>query len=196
MNPWRDSVRFAQPLRGVLFTGARSATEVAEQAAREREQTAFERGQRQGEQALGEQLLRQRTELLELQQGVLHSLAAAIPRVVQETEKVLVELALETARKLVADMPISAEMVQSVIRQAISEVEQETEFEVDLHPEDLALLQKALPDSGEGQALPHNIRLASSQDVSRGGCIVHTRFGMIDARRETKIEILRDALKL
>ncbi len=196
MNPWRDSVRFAQPLRAVLCTGTRSAAAIAEEEAHDREQAAFERGQREGEQALGAQLLRQRSELSELQQGVLNSLSAAVPRVVQETEKVLVELALETARKLVADMPISAEMVQAVIHQAISEVEQETEFEVSLNPQDLALLQKSAPGSDGAQALPQNIRLTSSPDVGPGGCIVYTRFGMIDARRETKIEILRDALKL
>ena len=31
-------------------------------------------------------------------------------------------------------------------------------------------------------------------EVTRGGCLVKTRFGVIDARRETKIELLQKSL--
>ena len=31
-------------------------------------------------------------------------------------------------------------------------------------------------------------------EVTRGGCMVHTRFGLLDARRETKIEQLRQSI--
>ena len=65
------------------------------------EQAAFERGLAEGEKRLGEQLLRQRTELLELQNGVLASLRDAVPRVVRQSEAALIQVALEVARKLV-----------------------------------------------------------------------------------------------
>jgi flagellar biosynthesis/type III secretory pathway protein FliH len=34
------------------------------------------------------------------------------------------------------------------------------------------------------------LRFIASSEVSRGGCIVQTRFGIIDARREIKFEQL------
>jgi flagellar biosynthesis/type III secretory pathway protein FliH len=39
------------------------------------------------------------------------------------------------------------------------------------------------------------VELISSTEVSRGGCVVQTRFGVIDARRETKLELLQESLK-
>ena len=38
------------------------------------------------------------------------------------------------------------------------------------------------------------LQFSSSADVTRGGCLLRTRFGIIDARRETKFDQLREAL--
>jgi flagellar biosynthesis/type III secretory pathway protein FliH len=63
-----------------------------------------------------------------------------------------------------------------------------------VHPDDLALLRQhqapildGLPDSGP-------LRFVSAPDVGRGGCVIQTRFGLVDARRETKIEQIRQSL--
>jgi flagellar biosynthesis/type III secretory pathway protein FliH len=39
-----------------------------------------------------------------------------------------------------------------------------------------------------------SIRFHDSPEVGRGGCLVQTRFGAIDARRETKLELIRKSL--
>jgi flagellar biosynthesis/type III secretory pathway protein FliH len=63
-----------------------------------------------------------------------------------------------------------------------------------LHPDDLALLQQleatALPANGTNDA----VKFESSAEVTRGGCLVKTKFGVIDTRRETKLEQLRKTL--
>jgi flagellar biosynthesis/type III secretory pathway protein FliH len=46
-----------------------------------------------------------------------------------------------------------------------------------------------LPETGP-------IRFAASSEVTRGGCTVRTRFGLLDARRETKIEQMRQSLSV
>ena len=148
-----------------------------------------------GEKRLGEQLLRQRSELLELQNGVLASLREAVPQVFQQSESALIQLALETARKLVGDLPVSVEMVETAVRFALSQVEESAEFHIYLHADDLALLQKCnspvlLPGPGN-----EAIRFQASPEVSRGGCLVQTRFGIIDTRRETKLELMRQSLE-
>jgi flagellar assembly protein FliH len=85
-------------------------------------------------------------------------------------------------------------MVEAVVREALKQVEDTAEIVIQLHPDDLALLRKhespllnGLPETGP-------LRFAGSPEVTRGGCIVQTRFGMIDARRETKLEQLRKTL--
>ena len=160
----------------------------------EPEQAAYERGRRDGEKALSEQLVQQRTELLQLHQGVVESLRAIVPRLTRETEKALIELTLEAARKVVAGMPIDTKTVEAIVREAISQVEDTTEISIQLHPDDLALLRKHQSPILKGLPETGPLRFTHSAEVTRGGCVVHTRFGLLDARRETKIEQLRQSL--
>jgi flagellar assembly protein FliH len=185
-----------QPLAGVRLTGAAPGDGhgAAEAAEARREQAAYERGLAEGERRLSEQLLRQRSELLALQNGVFTALRQAIGQTVRQSESALIDLALETARKLVSDLPVSAEMIEAAIRSALAHVEAGTEYHVYLHPEDLVLLQRSnspalLPGPGN-----QDVQIHTSPEVTRGGCIVKTRFGDIDARRETKLELIRQSL--
>lgn len=185
-----EPIRFHAPLRDVRPVPAPRG----ESGDADAELAAYERGRQDGERALGEQLLQQRAELLELHQGVVESLRHALPRVSQETEKALVELTLEAAQKIVAGMPIPPKMVEAVVREAVSQVEDSAEIAVHLHPDDLALLRKVQSPILQGSPDSGPLRFTPSNEVSRGGCLIHTRFGLLDARRETKIEQLRQAI--
>jgi flagellar assembly protein FliH len=187
------SITFNAPLREVRLRVAPPPLD-PEQRQHLAEQAAYERGRRDGEKALSELLLQQRTELLDLHQGVVESLRAAAPQVSRETEKALVELALEAAQKIVAGMPIQPKMVEAVVREAVSQVEDSAEITINLHPDDLALLRKHQSPILQGLPETGPLRFANSSEVSRGGCMVHTRLGLLDARRETKIEQLRQSL--
>lgn len=160
---------------------------------REREDEAFERGRCQTEANLTGQLVSQRAEMLQLQDGVLKSLAAGVDNVIRETERALVELALTTASRMVAGLPLDRTMIEAGIREALTQVEDSATVQVLLHGEDLATLKQAgspyLEESAAGR-----LRLVAAPDVTRGGCVVRTQFGDIDARRETKLEQMRKAL--
>ena len=190
---WSDSIPFRQPLREVRLLLEAPAGGWND-FLREREQTAYQRGWQDGQRTLREQLLQHQDQARELQSGVLQSLAQAIPQVVRETENALMQLALDAAQKIVAGMPVTADMVEAVVVEAVRQAEGSAEITVQLHPEDLALLRlhhsallNGLPASGP-------VRFAASSEVTRGGCLVQTRFGVIDARRETKLEQLRQTL--
>lgn len=191
--PRRETIRLPQPLRAArivsIATGTTNAMAPAAHA-----QAEYERGRRDGEKALSEQLVRQRGELIELQNGVLNSLNQAIGQVTRECEGAMIALALEIAGKLVGDLPISSEMVEASVREALSSVEQGSHLTVLLNPMDYELLQQAnapvlLTDVG-GERL----KFQTSPQVTRGGCMVQTHFGVIDARRETKLDALKKSL--
>lgn len=190
---WSESIHFDRPLGDVcLLLG--TPTQDWQQFLTEREAAAFERGRCEGQSALNEQLLTQRNETIELQRGILHSLQRTLPQVAHEAETSLLLLAVEAAGKMVAGLPIDAPAVEAVVREALRQAEDTAEIIVQLHPDDLALLREhhspllaGLPETGP-------LRFAHSADVSRGGCILQTRFGLVDARRETKIEQLRHAI--
>lgn len=190
---WSETIRFSQAPREVCLL-AQAPAQNWDEFLRAREEASYQRGRREGESALSQQLIQQRAEVAELQRGILESLSQAVARVIQETETGVIALALEAARRIVAGLPISAELVESVVREALRQAEDSAEVTVQLHPEDLALLRQqdarilsGLPDTGP-------VRFVTSAEVTRGGCIVQTRFGLIDARREVKLEQLSQSL--
>lgn len=190
---WADTILFDQPLRDVRLLAGAPAQDW-QQFLRAREMAAFEEGRRAGETALNEQLLRQRNETIELQRGILTSLQAALPKVAHEAETALIDLAFESAKKIIAGMPVDLAMVEGTVREALHQAEDTAEIVIQLHPNDLALLRQHQSDVLTGSPESGPLRFAHSSEISRGGCIIQTRFGLIDARRETKIEQLRQSL--
>ena len=188
MNSWSETVALSRPLRDARLAGGDPPSgedlRQAELSAR------CQLGLADGEKALTEKLLQQRAELQELAQGLLESLRQAVPQVIRDTENTMVSLALAVSQKLVAGLPISAEMVEAAVRDALAQVEGAARFTVRLNRADLELLQKAgspLLTPAAGQ----QFRFLVSPEVTRGGCLVETNFGTVDGRRETKFDLLK-----
>lgn len=192
---WSNSISLKQPLQDVRLLTKAPAQDWQEHL-RDREKTAYEQGRRDGEQSLGEQLLKQRNEMFELQNGIINSLRQMLPKMVSETESALIQLALEAAKKMVAGLKITEKTVEAVVREALKQVQDMSDISIQLHPDDLALLRKHQSPLLEGLPETGPLRFVASTEVTRGGCIVQTRFGLVDAQRETKLEQLRKAVSL
>jgi flagellar assembly protein FliH len=191
MNSWSETITLPKPLRDVLLAVPNSPASPGAQPGQDPWQASYDLGRIDGEKALSEQLLKQRAETHDLFNGLLTSLRQAVPQVIRDTESMMVSLALEVAQKIVANMPISAAMVEAAVQDALGHVEGNAHITIRLHPADLELLQNAhspLLLAGEGE---NEIRFLGSAEVTRGGCLVQTRFGMVDARRETKFDLLK-----
>jgi flagellar assembly protein FliH len=194
MSSWSETITLPAPLRDAFPTSLPPGMPPTDASLREAWQAGYEQGCIEGEKSLSEQLLKQRAELHELMHGTLNSLRQTIPQVVRDTENMMVSLALEVARKLVSDMPISVPMLEAAVRDALTHVESSSQVTVRLHPADLELLQTAGSPLLASAQDPNDFRFLSSVEVSRGGCLVETRFGTVDARRETKFDLLKKNL--
>jgi flagellar assembly protein FliH len=177
-----------------LVKPAPAPAAVAVDDSAEREKAAYERGRHEGEITLREQLIAQRNEMAALLNGVIDSLQKTVPQLVQETESALIQLALESAQKIIAGMPVNPKLVESVVREALRQVEDTADVVIQLHPDDLALLQKHKSSVLKPPPNSQPLQFSSSAEVTRGGCLLRTRFGVIDARRETKFDQLREAI--
>jgi len=114
--------------------------------------------------------------------------------VLQQAESLLMPLALEAARRIVAEMPITPELVERVVREALQQAEDTAEVTIRVHPDDLALLRQYGSELLQGLPGSGPLKFVASSEVSRGGCLIQTRFGLVDARRETKLEQLQQTL--
>ena len=191
MQSWRETIRFTQPPRGAEVT-AHWPAEV-EQRIQERERVAAERGRAEAQKLFSEQMIQQRQQLMALQDGILGALKDSIPGVVRDCETHLAALALEVARKVVDDMPVTAEVVEAAISTAMRQVEESSHYTIFVNPADLELLESKT-SSLLGANDTRKVTITASSEITRGGCIVETPFGRVDARRETKFELLKNTI--
>lgn len=193
MNSWPETIRLTAPVRNVVLLTSQGS----EPASRDWDaevRAAYERGRADGESQLALQLVQQRAEVQQLLEGVVQSLKNAVPQIARDTEQHMVGLSLEIAQKLVADLPISVEVIEAAVQDALSQVEGTAELHVRLHPADYELLQQMNSSLLASGAESRSVRFHSSPEVTRGGCLVQTRFGIVDARRETKLDLLKRSL--
>jgi flagellar biosynthesis/type III secretory pathway protein FliH len=190
VNPPSETIQFTAPLRDVRIVDERERERRFAEQLREH----YERGVRDGERKLSEQLVKQRSEVMELKNGALHSLSQAMPGVINECQDALVALALQVAQKMVAGMPITVEMVEGSVREALAEMEDAASYVVQLNPADLQLLEQY--DSAlRKNATEEHIEFQALPEMSRGGCVVKSQFGVVDAQRETKMALLEKTLQ-
>jgi len=194
VNTFSESIKLRAPLREAVLLSLPPSVQSMDASHQDSWQAGYEQGRIEGESRLNQQLIAQRGELHELMNGTLESLRQAVPQVIRDTENVMVSLALDVARKLVSDMPISVPMVEAAVHDALKHVESSAQVTVRLHPADLELLQKAGSPLLASPEASKDFRFLSSVEVSRGGCLVETRFGTVDARRETKFDLLAKSL--
>lgn len=190
---WSKTIPFSRPVREVSIGPPQPSADVTA-LLKEREEKAYARGLVDGEQRLGAQLLQQRNELLELHTGVLNSLQQAVTQVARDAENTLIEIALTVAQKIVAEVPIDQKLVETNIRSALAQCDEATEFFIHLNPDDLALLQRHTSDLLSDAPKQEKMHFVPSPEIARGGCLVRTQFGVIDARRETRLERVTQTL--
>lgn len=161
-----------------------------------REEDAFERGRAEGERSLHQQLIQQRLDMQYMQNGLLQQLREALSGVIRECEQTVVAIAFEVARKVVNTIEITPQMVEVAVREALGSLEDSGRIRVLLHPEDLALLESINSPLRHEEIGGTRVQFEVSTAVGRGGCLIQTDFGSLDARRESKFELLRQSIEL
>ena len=114
----------------------------------------------------------------------------------RELEGELVEFAAEAAIRLVNDLPISTEILEASILDALKHCENDIEVSVHLNPADLKMLKESGSELLSDSPHQRRVRYLKDEEVSRGGCLVETRCGVIDGRRETREKLLMETVKV
>lgn len=104
-------------------------------------------------------------------------------------EQELAQLALVVARRVIAhELTASPERVVQAVRQAAAALPSATrELRVRLHPDDLALLR-------ELDMVETHWQLLADPSISRGGCRLESERSRLDARLETRLAAMVDAV--
>ncbi len=155
---------------GVSLPTAEEIESMHQEAWKEGYATGYEEGSARG-----------RLEAAELHQ-LLQSMHAALSNLDQEVAEEIQALALEVARQVVRDtLKLQPDSVLAVIREALTQVPQQGAT-VRVNPLDAALVRQYL---GE-QFSSTSHRLREDDEVMRGGCLIDSEGGQIDAQVITR----------
>ena len=202
-----DNIENSEPIADVKLVepdaiGSSVAKKIDETQLVEREQVGYERGRLEASAEYEERIRELRVELDNTRRNGVTNLLANLEQTVQsqltrrlrDLEGELIEFSTEAAIRLVNGVPITTDIVEAAIRDAVSNAEQNTEVSVFVNPEDMKMLKA--DDSDLLNPSPHERKMKFVVDpkITRGGCVVDTNCGLIDGQRETRIELLKQTL--
>lgn len=183
----------ARRLPAVVFDAARRAEGVLSEARAQ--------AQRMAEESLAEgERLRARAEEEGFRQGlaraaaVLALAAAERDRLLADARQELVKLALAVAEKIVAREVERGGNTLAVAAQALAAARQRRVVTLRVHPEDAGPLRREERRLAHLLACAPALGVIEDRSVSRGGVVVETEAGTLDARVESRLEALEAAL--
>jgi flagellar assembly protein FliH len=107
-----------------------------------------------------------------------------------------VELAVRIAEKVVAGaVAVEPERLLDVVRGALRTIVERERVVVLVHPEDLDLMREGVAGLTGSLGGMEHVEVQEERRARRGGAIVRTAYGEVDARLDTKLERARAAVE-
>lgn len=117
-------------------------------------------------------------------------------RAQREVESDLRTLAVRIAERILdRELSTRPEAVVDIAAAALSQAGAPRDVVLRVHPEDLRTLERGRPRLLERCARAQVIQLRPDSTVGRGGCIVETELGTVDARLQVQLEAIERALR-
>ena len=157
----------------------------ARMKAAEIEKEAYEKGFSEGERAgretgekMVEAVLKQYTQTLEELKGLRRNLLSG-------SEREVVRLSLEVAKKVVKrEVSVDEELILALVKVALNRLADQSVMTVRVNPKDGQSILHFRESPGHRDSWHDGIKLVEDPLITRGGCLIETDSGVIDARVE------------
>ena len=111
------------------------------------------------------------------------------------TERDLLKLSLAAAAKVVkTEIAAGRPVAEANLRRAVELTARRQELQVLVHPDDLARIEAYLPELRREFSEIHKIAIDAAPGVDRGGVIIQTREGSVDATIATQLDQIERGL--
>jgi flagellar assembly protein FliH len=183
-------IAFDRPLIGAVLPGAGRAFTEAEVAAKV--EAAYHKGVDATRAMVDQKLVEMRVEMQQLSEGVLTKLTTVESATLAQLRDALPALAVDIARRLLAGYEPPAEVVEKLCHEALEQLFPERDgLEISLCPRDAELLEQVNP---AWLARYPGLKVKIDANLAPGDCQVRSRFGLTDARQQTKLSVLAHGL--
>jgi len=190
----RSSPRSGAVVDAEVYDAHQQAKEIIEQA-RSEGARIVEKAQKERELALAEARKQGREEGLAQATEVIVRAKKEAGSYLAKAEPEIVKLALMIAEKLVGkSLEADQELVLSIAAQAIESVRHQRELVLRVNPDDAQLMRNSRKKLMDMLGRTKDIAVREDPEVARGGCIVETENGTVDAQLKTQLQMLELAL--
>ena len=153
--------------------------------------TAYEQGFRQGEEAARQALTAQLSPVLGAFQQATTEIAHLRTTVLQQAEEDIITLAFQLARKIIQYEALEhREVLATTLTRALEQVVEQDQIVVRVHPDDLHYAMEIKEKLGHTRGDIKTLTVREDPSVGRGGCLVESSLGTIDARIDAQFEEL------
>lgn len=140
---------------------------------------ATQKGKKEGLETFNEQILYFETQLKTLR---------------LEMQQMILPIALKAARKIVAkELEIFPETIVDIVIRALQPISQSLHVTLYVNKEDKEILEKNKPKLLKQMARVETLSIVEKSDISRGGCLIETKEGLINATAENQWKALERA---
>lgn len=114
----------------------------------------------------------------------------------KDVEQDLRVLAVRIAERILGrELELKPDAVIDIVSEALSQAGAPREVVVRCHPDDLKALERGRPRLIERCSRTQAVILRADGAIARGGCIVETELGTVDARLPTQLDAIERALR-
>lgn len=112
-----------------------------------------------------------------------------------QAESQLLNLAVGVARKIIdKELMVNPRVMVDIVRRALAPMNRKRSIVLRINPADRAALNEHRADLLETMLAGGNIVFMNDPNISRGGCMIETEHGTVDARLETQLSTLNQIL--
>lgn len=116
-------------------------------------------------------------------------------RALADAEREVARVALAAAERLVGEaLTIAPERIASIVGDGLARARRARDVTVRVHPDDAPHVESLRATIAARAGRPASFSVRVDAEITRGGCLIETDLGTIDARLETKLEALARAL--
>mgnify|MGYP004002955027 FL=1 len=166
-------------LKDALDKAKRQATDIKTHAQKEGYDSGYTEGFKKGEDAAREEF----KPFLKTIEGLIADLTGFRRDMYDKGEREMVEMVVSLAKKVIHfEFSTRDDAVQEMIRLAVQSVLDRESMVIKINPTDKGYAESFRPELHHLFSEIRNITFEAHSGVERGGCVVETNFGVVDAR--------------
>lgn len=156
----------------------------------------FQEGFEQGNQTALAEMQQAMKQSLEKAERMIKSAELEASQMINDAEHQIVEIALAiVSRVLAREVEENPTTILPIVKEALAKVRDQDQIVIRVNPEDYEMVLLARRDLQLMVGRENAITITADHIISVGSCVIDTALGTVDARLDTKLELVYKAIR-